>query len=199
MQPRFSYLSKLAIKFLELAGAGLASTIAAYLFAWIATPLAPPPPLVQVTPADNEMMRMVRDEQALLVELRRELDDQRKFEQVAVVPMPLPGPKPSKQTLAGPLCHQTPERTMPIEAKLRTDEPMPIQPAMAVSRSLPITMEPSPKTIELSASARLVSASTNAEGSSLGMLKRIGAWFLPGNGDAPRPPMPIGKFLQSAM
>jgi hypothetical protein len=64
-------------------------------------------------------------------------------------------------------------------------------------------MAPSPKIMELSPAALPihVSASTNAEGewASLGMLKRISGWFLPENGDVPRPPMPVGEFAQSAM
>jgi hypothetical protein len=200
-QPTSSYLSKFSVKLMEIAGAGLASTIAAYLLAQIATPHASPPPLVQVTPAYNEMMRMVRDEHVMLVGLRKEIDDQRKPERVAVAPMAVPVPTRAKLVQAAPLRNQMPERTRPVEAKSRIGEPLPIQPAVVVSQSLPINVEPRTKTMALSPSAQLVSASANAEGewSTSSVLKRIHAWLLPANGDTPRPPMPVSEFLPSAM
>ena len=203
MQSRFSYLPRFAGKFLELAGAGLASAIVAYLLAHIGTPPTSSLPLVRVTAANAEMMRMVRDEHALLVELGKELDVQRKPQQVAATPMPVPAPRSAKPPQGASLRNHKPEQIMPMEAKQRTDEPLPIEPALAVSHALPKAMAPSPKIMELSPAALPihVSASTNAEGewASLGMLKRISGWFLPENGDVPRPPMPVGEFAQSAM
>jgi hypothetical protein len=198
VEPRFSYLPKFAVKFLELGGAGLASAIAAYLLAQIGTPLASSTPLVQVTAANAEMMRMILNEHVLLVELGRELEVQRKPEQVAAAPTQVPVPKRAKLAQAAPLYNQTTERIMPMEEKPRTGEPLPVQPAVAMSQSLPKITERSPKTMEPSSAAGFirVSASTNAEGEwpSLGILKRIRDWFLSGNGDAPRPPIPVGEF-----
>jgi hypothetical protein len=203
VQTTFSYLPRVAIKFLELAGAGLASAIAAYLLAHIGMPPASSMPLVEITAANAEMIRMVRDEHALLAELGKELDVQRKPEQVAAALMPVPASKPTKRAQATPLRNQKTERIMPMEPKPRTGEPLPIESAVGVSQYSPRIMEPSPQTVDPGAAARpiRVSASTNADGelSSLGMLKRIHGWFLPENGDAPRPPMPVGEFPQSAM
>jgi hypothetical protein len=197
VEPRFSYLKTFAVKFLELVGAGLASAIVAYLLAHIGTPPTSSLPLVQVTAANAEMMRMVRDEHALLVELGKELDVQRKPEQLAATPMPVPAPRSAKPAQGAPL------RNHKADAKQLMGEPLPIEPALAVSHALPKAMAPSPKIMELSPAALPihVSASTNAEGewASLGMLKRISGWFLPENGDVPRPPMPVGEFTQSAM
>ena len=69
MQTTFSYLPKLAVKALELAVAGLASATAACLLAHMGTPFVSSTPLVEIRAANAEMMRMVRDEHALLVEM----------------------------------------------------------------------------------------------------------------------------------
>jgi hypothetical protein len=200
VQTRFCCLSKFAVKVPELTGAGLTSAIAAYLLAQIGTPPASSLPLVQVTAANDEMMRMVRDEHSLLVELEKELDVQRKPEQVAAQLMPVPVLNPAKPARAAPLRNHKPEPTMPMDAKA---VPLPIESAVAVSQSLPKALAPSLKIMGPNAVPELirVSASTNAEGewSSLGMLNRIRGWFLPGSGDAPRPPKPVGESPQSAM
>jgi hypothetical protein len=195
------FLSKFAVKVLELTGAGLASAIAAYLLAHIGTPPASSLPLVQVTAANDEMMQMVRDECALLVELEKELDLQRKPEQVAAQLMPVPVLNFAKPARATPLRNHKPEPTIPLETKQRTGVPLPTE--VAVSQSLPKALEPSPKIMGPNAAPELirVSALTKAEGewSSLGMLNRVRGWFLPGSGDPPRPPKPVGESPLSAM
>ncbi len=185
MQPRAFNLARLAVKALELAGAGLASTLAAYVLGQIGTPFTSPPPLAQVTSADAELLRMLRDEHAIVLELGKELEVQRKTEAVAPASIAIPAPKPSRSVQVAPLRSQKSE-TIAVGVKPHTGEPLPIQ--LAVVRS------------ELTEMERPIRASVATdEWMPVGLLKRIGAWFVPGNGEVPRPPMPVGEFMQRAM
>jgi hypothetical protein len=199
VQPRAFNLARLAIKALELAGAGLASTLAAYVLGQMGTPFTSPPPLAQVTSADAELLRMLRDEHAIVLELGKELEGQRKAEAVAASSIPIPAPKPARSVQATPLRIQKPETTA-VEAKPHTGEPLPIQLAVVRAETFPRALESRPNPNELTEMERpiRVSVATN-EWLPVGLLKRIGAWFAPGNGEAPRPPMPVGEFMQSAM
>src|SRR5437588_229447 len=61
-------LSRIVIKALEIAGAGLTSALVAYLIGRAGLPAAPTSPpvpaVVQLAPADEEMMRSVRNDRA---------------------------------------------------------------------------------------------------------------------------------------
>jgi hypothetical protein len=74
---RFPWLTKAVIRVLEIAGAGLTSALVAYLLGRTDAPPPPPPPqvpaVVHLAPADEEMIRSVRNDQAaLLDQLRNE-------------------------------------------------------------------------------------------------------------------------------
>jgi hypothetical protein len=74
---RFPWLTKAVIRVLEIAGAGLTSALVAYLLGRTDAPPSPPPPqvpaVVHLAPADEEMIRSVRNDQAaLLDQLRNE-------------------------------------------------------------------------------------------------------------------------------
>jgi len=77
MGARFPWLTKVVIRVLEIAGAGLTSALVAYLLGRTDAPTPPPPPpvpaVVHLAPADEEMIRSVRNDQAaLLDQLRNE-------------------------------------------------------------------------------------------------------------------------------
>jgi hypothetical protein len=77
MGVRFPWLTKAVIRVLEIAGAGLTSALVAYLLGRTDAPPPPPPPqvpaVVHLAPADEEMIRSVRNDQAaLLDQLRNE-------------------------------------------------------------------------------------------------------------------------------
>jgi hypothetical protein len=77
MGVRFPWLTKAVIRVLEIAGAGLTSALVAYLLGRTDAPAPPPPPqvpaVVHLAPADEEMIRSVRNDQAaLLDQLRNE-------------------------------------------------------------------------------------------------------------------------------
>ena len=166
MRITFSCLPKFAVKVLELAGAGLASTAAAYLLAHMGAPSSTP--LVEITAANAEMMRMVRDEHTLLVELGKGLDIQ-KSEQAATGLLPVLAP--AKPAQVAPSRHQRTQRTMPLDAKSRAGEP----PKIGATSPTILDQNLGSQLIRVSASTH-----TGSEGSSLGMLKRstspIQAW-----------------------
>jgi hypothetical protein len=204
---RFTFLSRFAVKFVEVAGAGLASAACAYVFGQIERPQPPAVPVVQVAPAIAERARMARDDRPLLGETgRKETDSQPESaasqpESAAATPTTVSAPKLAKLTQpASPRRNQKPEQV--AEAKARSGEPLGISPSSAASNAVP------------KASGQSVRAAAGYEGSSpsnggeedgplLARLKQIPSWFLPENdrifGELPRPPMPVGEFLQSSM
>jgi len=204
---RFTFLSRFAVKFVEVAGAGLASAACAYVFGQIERPQPPAAPVVQVAPVSAERARMARDDRPLLGETaRKETDSQpesaaSQAESAAATPTTVSAPKLAKLTQpASPRRNQKPEQV--AEAKARSGEPLGISPSSAASNAVP------------KASGQSVRAAAGYEGSSpsnggeedgplLARLKQIPSWFLPENdrifGELPRPPMPVGEFLQSSM
>ena len=207
MRIRFTFLSRFAVKFVEVAGAGLASAACAYVFGQIERPQPPAAPVVQVAPVSAERARMARDDRPLLGETaRKETDSQPESaasqpESAAATPTTVSAPKLAKLTQpASPRRNQKPEQV--AEAKARSGEPLGISPSSAASNAVP------------KASGQSVRAAAGYEGSSpsnggeedgplLARLKQIPSWFLPENdrifGELPRPPMPVGEFLQSSM
>jgi hypothetical protein len=82
-------LTRVAIRVLEIAGAGLTSALVAYLLGRTEpTPPAPPPAVVHLAPSDEEMIRTVRSDQAALLDQLRNEADARKKTQVGSQPTP---------------------------------------------------------------------------------------------------------------
>ena len=202
MRTKFTFLSKFAVKFVEVAGAGLASAACAYVFGQIERPQPPAAPVVQVAPATAERARMARDDRPLLGETaRKETDSQP--ESAAATPTTVSTPKLAKLTQpAPPRRNQKSEQVPLAETKARSGEPLAISPSSVASNAAP------------KASGQSVRAPAGYEGSApsnggeedgplLARLKQIPSWFLPENdrifGELPRPPMPVGEFLQSSM
>ena len=202
MRIRFTFLSRFAVKFVEVAGAGLASAACAYVFGQIERPQPPAAPVVQVAPVSAERARMARDDRPLLGETaRKETDSQP--ESAAATPTTVSAPRLAKLTQpASPRRNQKSEQVPLAETKARSGEPLAISPSSVASNAVP------------KASGQSVRAAAGYEGSSpsnggeedgplLARLKQIPSWFLPENdrifGELPRPPMPVGEFLQSSM
>ena len=77
-------LTRVVIRVLEIAGAGLTSALVAYLLGRTEpTPPAPPPAVVHLAPSDEEMIRTVRSDQAALLDQLRNDADSRKKTQIA--------------------------------------------------------------------------------------------------------------------
>jgi hypothetical protein len=209
VRTRFTFLSRFAVKFVEVAGAGLASAACAYVFGQIERPQPPAAPVVQVAPASAERARMARDDRPLLGETgRKETDRQPESaasqpESVAATPTTVSAPKLAKLTQpASPRRNQKSEQVSLAETKARSGEPLAISPSSVAANAAP------------KASGQSVRAPAGYEGSApsnsgeedrplLARLKQIPSWFLPENdrifGELPRPPMPVGEFLQSSM
>ena len=79
MLGRFPHLSKVMIKILEIGGAGCASAVAALSSVARMSrrihPQSMPPAVVRLAPADEQMIKRVRDESAALVEKLRTATD----------------------------------------------------------------------------------------------------------------------------
>ena len=209
MRIRFTFLSKFAVKFVEVAGAGLASAACAYVFGQIERPQPPAVPVVQVAPASAERARMARDDRPLLGEAGRKGTDSQpesaasQPESAAATPTTVSAPRLAKLTQpASPRRNQKSEQALLAETKARSGEPLAISPSSAASNAAP------------KASGQSVRAPAGYEGSApsnggeedgplLARLRQIPSWFLPENdrifGELPRPPMPVGEFLQSSM
>ena len=208
MRIRFTFLSRFAVKFVEVAGAGLASAACAYVFGQIERPQPPAAPVVQIAPV-SERARMARDDRPLLGETaRKETDSQPESaasqpESAAATPTTVSPPKLAKLTQpASPRRNQKSEQVPLVETKARSGEPLAISPSSAASNAAP---KASGQSVRAPAGYEGSAASNGGEedGPLLGRLKQIPSWFLPENdrifGELPRPPMPVGEFLQSSM
>ena len=202
MRIRFTFLSKFAVKFVEVAGAGLASAACAYVFGQIERPQPPAVSVVQVAPVSAERARMARDDRPLLGETgRKETDSQP--ESAAATPTTVSAPKLAKLTQpASPRRNQKSEQVPLAETKARSGEPLAISSSSAASNAAP---KASGQSVRAPAGYEGSAPSNSGEedGPLLARLKQIPSWFLPENdrifGELPRPPMPVGEFLQSSM
>jgi hypothetical protein len=198
---RFTFLSRFAVKFVEVAGAGLASAACAYVFGQIERPQPPATPVVQVAPAIAERARMARDDRPLIGETaRKETDSQP--ESAAATPTTVSAPKLAKLTQpASPRRNQKSEQVPLAETKARSGEPLAISASSVASNAAPKASG----NVRAPAGYEGSAPSNNGEedGPLLARLKQIPSWFLPENdrifGELPRPPMPVGEFLQSSM
>jgi hypothetical protein len=206
---RFTFLSRFAVKFVEVAGAGLASAACAYVFGQIERPQPPATPVVQVAPAIAERARMARDDRPLLGETgRKETDSQPESaasqpESAAATPTTVSAPRLAKLTQpAPPRRNQKSEQVPLAETKARSGEPLAISPSSVASNAAP---KAPGQSVRAPAGYEGSAPSNNGEedGPLLARLKQIPSWFLPENdrifGELPRPPMPVGEFLQSSM
>jgi hypothetical protein len=183
---RFTFLSRFAVKFVEVAGAGLASAACAYVFGQIERPQPPAAPVVQVAPAIAEPARIARDDRPLLGETARK-ETESQPESAAATSTTVSAPKLAKLTQpASPRRNQKSEQVPLAETKARLGEPLAISPSSVASNAAPTA-----------------SNSGEEDGPRLARLKQIPSWFMPENdrifGELPRPPMPVGEFLQSSM
>ena len=207
MDGRFPHLSAFAKKFLEICGAGLASAVIALLIGQTDKPAAPLATVVYLSPADEQMIRVMRDDQAALLQ---RLPSQPQVQTTPVAPnVGTPATEPAIAAAApaksAPAIasrrEQKPERAAVTAAKQRADAP-PVQPAIASKpphvitlASHPVAALPEPR--EPRNLPGPMAAAADADW--LSTLKQIPAWFWPAGGglwsEVPRPPLPIGNFL----
>jgi hypothetical protein len=197
VRTRFTFLSRFAAKFIEVAGAGLASALCAYFLGQIERPPPASATVVQMSPVNAERTRMARNDEPLLGESAR-METESQPESVAATPATGSAPKLAKPAQAAPpRRNQRSEQGPLAETKARSGEPLAISPSRVASNSAPQAAAP------VGYDGALASNSGEEERPLLARLKQIPSWFLPENdrifGELPRPPMPVGEFLQSSM
>lgn len=210
MSGRFAFLSRFGVKFVEVAGAGLASAACAYFLGLVGQqpPPAPPPAIVQVVPSEDAM-RMARDDHALLAALVRKESEGRKDSESRkdgeshVKPeaaAAAAAPKPAKP----PQAAQARRSQKSEQAAASESQPLAIQPPVAAANSAPKPAVQSPMPLlGRDGFATTAPSAGEEERPLLARLRQIPSWFAPENervfGNVPRPPMPVGEFLPSAM
>jgi hypothetical protein len=197
-----SFLSRFAVKFVEVAGAGIASAACAYIFGQIERPQPPSAPVVQIAPASVERARMTQNDHPLFDETAR-TETENKPENVAATPTAVSAPKLAQPAQAAlPRRNQKSEQGPLAEAKARLGEPLAISPSRVASNSAPKAAGQSVQ-VPAGYGGAVASNSGEEERPLLARLRQIPSWFLPENdrifGELPRPPMPVGEFLQSSM
>jgi len=137
VRTRFTFLSRFAAKFIEVAGAGLASALCAYFLGQIERPPPPPATVVQMSPVNAERTRMARDDHPRLGESAR-TETEGQPESVAATPATASAPKLAKPAQAAlPRRNQRSEQGPLAEAKAPSGEPLAISPSRVASNSAP--------------------------------------------------------------
>jgi hypothetical protein len=207
MLGRFPHLSKVMIKILEIGGAGCASAVAASLLGSAQEPAHPPavmpPAVVRLAPADEQMIKHVRDESAALVEKLRTATDPRSAAPAsATAASPAPAAiaasaKPAKTvSAAAPRREQKPVRAQ-AEAKPGAPEPLPTQ----ATSSLPSQRVGSAAANDARDERPTnVAAGPNEWPSTQTQVpSRLWSGASTSLRDAPRPPVAVGQFVSSSM
>ena len=211
MLGRFPHLSKVMIKILEIGGAGCASAVAASLLGSALEPAHPPaampPAVVQLAPADEQMIKRVRDESAALVEkLRTATDAHSAAPASATAASPAPAAtaasaKPTKTvSAAAPRREQKPVRAQAEakpEAKQRAPEPLPTQATISLTSQRVGSAAANDARDERLTN---VAAGPNEWPSTQTQVpSRLWSGASTSLRDAPRPPVAVGEFVSSSM
>jgi hypothetical protein len=211
MLGRFPHLSKVMIKILEIGGPGCASAVAASLLGSALEPAHPPaampPAVVQLAPADEQMIKRVRDESAALVEKLRTATDAHSAAPASATAASLApaataaSAKPTKTvSAAAPRREQKPVRAQAEakpEAKQRAPEPLPTQATISLT-----SQRVSSAAANDARDERLtnVAAGPNEWPSTQTQVpSRLWSGASTSLRDAPRPPVAVGEFVSSSM
>jgi hypothetical protein len=214
MLGRFPYLSKVAIRILEIGGAGCASAVAASLLGSAHEPAQPPtvmpPAVVRLAPADEQMIKRVRDDNAALVEKLRTATNASAAPASATAASPASAAtaasaKPAKTVSgAAPRREQKPVRAQAEakpeakpEAKQRAPEPLP---------TLAMSSLPSQRIGSAAANDARDERPTNVDAgpnewpsTQTQVPSRLWSGAATSLRDAPRPPAAVGEFVSSSM
>jgi hypothetical protein len=196
-----SFIRKFAVKFIEMAGAGLASALCAYILGQVerAPVPTPMPAVVYISPANVDTA--LREDHSRPAAVAR-TDAETPLEAAANAAAPAAPKTAQPAAVAQARRNQKPEPGASAETKARSGEPLAIQPVAVAASSAPKAAAPDAQVLAGRDEAREWS-SGEEDRPLLARLKQIPSWFLPENdrifGDLPRPPMPIGDSLRSAM
>jgi hypothetical protein len=209
MPGRFPRLSKVVTRILEIVGAGCASAYAAVLLGNAHEPPRPlpaPPAVVRLAPADEEMIRHVREESLALAEQLRNASDARNAAApvpVAATPAAAPTAKAAKPAAAAPTRReQKPGGAPTTELRPRTGEPAVTANAAVSPRLEPPRLPAGAAAVSDTRDGRIGSV-TAAPGESGSPQTQVPSRLWPAAAssvrDAPRPPLGVGPFLSSSM
>ena len=196
-----SFIRKFAVKFIEVAGAGLASALCAYILGQIERAPAPTPmpAVVYISPANVDTA--LREDHARPAAIAR-IDAETPPEAAASAPAAAEPKAVKPAAVAQARRNQKPEPGAGAETKARGGEPLAIQPAAVAANSALKAAAPAAQAAAGRGEAEDWS-SGEEDRPLLARLRQIPSWFLPENdrifGDLPRPPMPVGDSLRSAM
>jgi hypothetical protein len=184
-----------------MAGAGLASALCAYILGQVerAPVPTPMPAVVYISPANVDTA--LREDHSRPAAVAR-TDAETPLEAAANAAAPAAPKTAQPAAVAQARRNQKPEPGASAETKARSGEPLAIQPAAVAASSAPKAAAPDAQVSAGRDEAREWSSSEE-DRPLLARLRQIPSWFLPENdrifGDLPRPPMPIGDSLRSAM
>jgi hypothetical protein len=210
---RFPTLRRCLTKMIEIAGAGCASAIAAFLLGNSheaeRPPVPVPPAVVHLAPADEQMIRHVRDENAALAEQLRNSADARS-NTAGTAPAPASAPvaqKPAKAASNAPANlparrEQKTTRSATVEAKQRPADPPPVAAAVAPygTDHSPWANARSAESKEIRVSAPAVAAPAESSSPAPAQVpSRLWPAAVSSVRDAPRPPVGVGEFTSSSM
>jgi hypothetical protein len=198
---KFTLLSRLAVKAIEVAGAGAVSALCAYLLGQFerhpAAAPVPVPAVIQISPvtADN---RAAAEPVRVASFARPEVDSEP--QRVASAPASGAATKVARPASTTAATHnQKPEQGARAEPKARTGEPQAIKPVAVASNS---AQKGPGQTVQPPTGGDQAGA-WNGGGEERPLFARLTSWFLPENdrifGDLPRPPVAVGDSLRSAM
>ena len=196
-----SFIRKFAVKFIEMAGAGLASALCAYILGHMERAPAPTPmpAVVYISPANVDTA--LREDHSRPAAVAR-TDAETQPEAAASAAAPAAPKTAQTAAVAQARRNQKREAGASAETRARSGEPLAIQPAAVAASSAPKATAPDAQVSAGRDEAREWS-SGEEDRPLLARLRQIPSWFLPENdrifGDLPRPPMPIGDSLRSAM
>jgi hypothetical protein len=207
MLQRFPYLLRTGKKLLEIAGAGCASALVAFLLGnsheqpTSAAGATNAPAVVRLAPADEEMIRSVRQENASLVAHLRTGTQAASAPTGTAAAATIPAgaavaPTNAKTAKTLPPTQARREakatRAAVPETKPRAPEPAPA--ASAIQAPVAPTARPQ-VTANIEVEPRVAQASTSQADSAQVLFKPISTWF----SDVPRPPVGIGEDPSRSM
>ncbi|HEY7245711.1 MAG TPA: hypothetical protein VH678_17705 [Xanthobacteraceae bacterium] len=223
MPGRFPRLSRVAIRVLEIGGAGCASALAASLLGSgheTAKPPAPmPPAIVRLAPADEQMIQHVREESLALAEKLRTATHAHSMVAAvtpAAAPPPAGAPPAAKQVKAAwsPAPRHEPKPAhVQTEAKQRAAETLSAQAASAVpppraasavaNEPRAVANEPRPVANDpRDERVTNVAAAPNewpSPATATQVPSRLWSGASTSLRDAPRPPIGVGEYASSSM
>src|SRR5262245_55835113 len=201
MLGRFPHLSRIAIKLVEIAGAGCASAVVAFALdnSRHTPPVVPPvqpPAVVRLAPADAQMIETVRSESVALAEhLRSELEARSAKE------APPPPAKSAKPTVtAAPKREQKPVRAQAVDLRPRIPEAKPVQnEAQPVQSTVPYPASAPAATADSSERPTTVTAARDQSPAPAATAPSSWVARLGSASDIPRPPVGISPSVSSSM